>query len=107
MDEAAKPMSPEGQGPSTHHPSPSTHRLLLLLPATTYRGDAFLEAAQRLNLAVTIGTEHIILGDGHKPADILALNFHDHAAAVRTVMEYNRNHPIDAIIGVEDATVVL
>jgi biotin carboxylase len=90
-----------------HHPSSSTARVLLLLPATTYRADAFLEAAQRLNLAVTLGTEPVVWGEGRRPADVLALNFHDHTAAIQIVTEYSRSHPIDVVIGVDDATVVL
>jgi biotin carboxylase len=82
-------------------------RVLLLLPATTYRGDAFLEAAQRLDLAVTIGTERVAVGTGHRRPDVLDLNFRDHASAIQTVTEYSRNHPIDTVIGVDDATVVL
>jgi biotin carboxylase len=89
------------------HPSPIIHRLLLLLPATTYRADAFLEAAGRLNLAVTIGTPAALWPQTHRPPDLLALNFNDETGAIRTVMNYAKAHPIDLVIGVDDATVVL
>jgi formate-dependent phosphoribosylglycinamide formyltransferase (GAR transformylase) len=88
-------------------PSPANHRLLLLLPATTYRADAFLEAAGRLHLAVTIGTAATVWPQTHRPPDLLALNFNDETAAIRTVMDYAKDHPIDLVIGVDDATVVL
>ena len=36
-------------------------RLLLLLPATTYRAEAFLEAARKLKLEVVVGSLRIQL----------------------------------------------
>ena len=82
-------------------------RLLLLLPATTYRAEGFLEAAQQLKLDVTIGSE---LESGHPTCNTpehLKLNFHDSAESARLVMAYAKNQPVHAVVGVDDHTTVL
>ena len=82
-------------------------RLLLLLPRTTYRAESFLEAAVRLKLQVTVGCEdqdHRYHGAGH---DQLRLNFRDAADCVRTAVRYAAEHPIQAILGVDDNTAIL
>jgi formate-dependent phosphoribosylglycinamide formyltransferase (GAR transformylase) len=82
-------------------------RLLLLLPVTTYRADAFLEAAGHLNLAVTIGTDAAGWPGPRRPPDHLELDFNNHDRAVRSVQEYHAVRRIDAVIGVDDTTAVL
>jgi biotin carboxylase len=81
-------------------------RLLLLLPTTTYRAEAFLEAARRVQVSVTIGTERIpeslLVASDH----VLVLDVRHPQAAAQTVVEFVRHHPIDAVIGVDDVTAV-
>jgi len=82
-------------------------RLLLLLPRTTYRAESFLEAAARLKLQVTVGCEdqdHHYHGPGH---DQLTLNFRDAVDCVHTAVRYAAEHPIQAILGVDDNTAIL
>lgn len=81
-------------------------RLLLLLPATTYRAEAFLEAARLVPVAVTVGMERVAEYVPVASNDILLLNIHDHLAATQTVIKFVRQHPIDAVIGVDDRTAV-
>lgn len=79
-------------------------RLLLLLPATTYRAEAFLEAAQRLKLDVTIGSERAMsLSEPHS-SKLLALDFRDPAGSARAAQAFAREHKIDAVLGVDDVT---
>ena len=82
-------------------------RLLLLLPTTTYRAEAFLKAAQRLSLDVTVGTERGPALAELQPSTVLALDFRHVEDSVRKTVEFSRSHPINAVIGVDDHTAVL
>ena len=82
-------------------------RLLLLLPTTTYRAEAFLEAAQRLNLDVTIGSERGPASAEQQSSAVLALDFGHVENSVRKAVDFSQHHPIDTVIGVDDHTAVL
>ncbi|MBI3990062.1 MAG: ATP-grasp domain-containing protein, partial [candidate division NC10 bacterium] len=82
-------------------------RLLLLLPTTTYRTQAFLDAAWRLGVEMTVGSDRAHVLAEHRPTGTLALNFLDPEEAARTVVEFAREQPIDAVVGVDDDTTVL
>ena len=82
-------------------------RLLLLLPRTTYRAEDFLEAAERLHLHVTVGSEDQDRRSHGQAGDRLTLNFRDAEYCVRTAVQYATGHPIQAVLGVDDHTTVL
>lgn len=82
-------------------------RLLLLLPTTTYRAGAFLDAARRLGVEMTVATDRAHALAERLPNDMLALDFLDPEKATRTVVEFAQKHPIDAVVGVDDDTTVL
>ena len=81
-------------------------RVLLLMSPATYRAGAFLSAAKRLNLAVVIGIDlpETLAEYWHVP---LGLDFADPAASVPTIVEYAREHPIHAVLGVDDSATEL
>jgi biotin carboxylase len=81
-------------------------RVLLLLPTTTYRAHDFLDAAARLHLDVTVGTEETSALEGVNPQGLLTLDFRDPAACARRVEEFARDVPVDAVVGVDEETVV-
>ena len=81
-------------------------RVLLLLPTTTYRARDFLDAAARLRLDVTVGTEETSAVEGLNPQGLLTLDFRDPADCVRRVEDFARAHPVDAAIGVDEETSV-
>ncbi|MEP7153355.1 MAG: hypothetical protein ABI856_16760, partial [Nitrospira sp.] len=81
-------------------------RVLLLLPARTYRAEAFIEAARRTDVAVTIGTERVSDAQPDLSGNVLTLDIRDPQAAARATVEFSRRHPIDAVIGVNDVTAV-
>jgi biotin carboxylase len=81
-------------------------RVLLLLPTTTYRAPDFLEAARRLDVDVTVASEEPNALEGLQPAGLLTLDFRDPEACARRVAEFARAHPIDAVVGADDDTVV-
>jgi biotin carboxylase len=81
-------------------------RLILLMPSLTYRANAFLEAAERLGLAVIRGLD--------MPAPLAAywhptlpLDFRAPDRAVRDLVRYARADPVAAIVAVDDAAMVI
>jgi biotin carboxylase len=82
-------------------------RLLLLLPSTTYRAEAFVEAARKLRLELTLGLERTAVLIDRPQFDWLSLNFSETERSVSAVVEYAQAHPIHAVLGVDDATTVL
>jgi biotin carboxylase len=77
-------------------------RLLLLLPTTTYRAEAFLDAARTLDLDVTVGSES--QSEVRASAEFLPLSFRDLETARRRVLEFARTYPVAAVVGVDDQT---
>jgi biotin carboxylase len=77
-------------------------RILLLLPTTTYRTEAFLASAGQLDVEVTVGSEHPNALARLNPTALLTLNFSDPEQAARQVVEFAAEHPIDAVVAVDD-----
>src|SRR5205807_332037 len=82
-------------------------RLLLLLPTTTYRAEAFLDAARKLKLEVVVGSKSAAMREDRGDAAFLPLNMYDLEEAVRSVVELARTTPIEVVVGVDDPTAVL
>lgn len=81
-------------------------RLLLLLTAHTYRAGAFLEAAERLGLDVTIGSDRRPALAHADPAGHLRLDFAKPRRAAAAAILFARRHPISAVIAAEDEEVL-
>ncbi|HKV57810.1 MAG TPA: ATP-grasp domain-containing protein, partial [Ktedonobacteraceae bacterium] len=77
-------------------------RVLLLMSPATYRAGAFLSAAKKLNLAVVVGIDlpETLSEYWHVP---LGLDFTDTQASVRTIVNFAQEHPIHAILSVDDS----
>ncbi len=60
-------------------------RILLLLPTTTYRTEAFVAAAGQMDVEVTIGSEHPNALARLNPTAFLRLSFHDPQQTARQV----------------------
>lgn len=82
-------------------------RLLLILPTTTYRAEAFVEAARRLDVDLTVASEHDSTFSSSQPDRLLTLDFGDPEHAASQVVKFADEHPVTAIFGVDDATAVL
>jgi biotin carboxylase len=82
-------------------------RVLFLLPTASYRAEAFLEAAQRLQLDVTVASESPVGVDDRGSSGFLPIPFRDTAQAVRAAVQFAAGHQIHAVIGVEDQTTVV
>jgi biotin carboxylase len=82
-------------------------RLLLLIPTTTYRTEAFLEAARGLGVEVVVASERPNTLQEAFPESLLTLNFLKPDLAAREVAEFARRYPIDAVVPVDDLTTVV
>jgi biotin carboxylase len=80
--------------------------VLLLLPTTTYRTEAFLEAAARLGVQAVCASERPSTFETLVPDGLLTLDFADPAAAADQVRRAAARHPIHAVVGVDDLTAV-
>jgi formate-dependent phosphoribosylglycinamide formyltransferase (GAR transformylase) len=83
------------------------HRLLLLMTTATYRAQAFLDAARRLDIPVTVGSERSQALAAVNPAGHLLLDFSAPAEATRTVVEFAKAYPIGAVVAADDDGVML
>lgn len=82
-------------------------RILILMPTRTYRAEAFLKAAARLGVEVTVGTEREQVLAHLAPEAFLTLDFRNHRRARQQVLEFAARYPIDAVVGVDDDAAVL
>ena len=82
-------------------------RLLLLMTTTTYRTHAFLEAARRLDIPVTVGSERSQALAAANPAGHLTLDFAAPETATRTIVEFAKAYPIGGVVAADDEGVIL
>ena len=82
-------------------------RVLLLLPTTSYRTDAFLEAAARLQVDVTVASEQPNSLAHLNPAALLTLDFANPQAAAEHVETFAKRYPIDAVVPVDSQVVAV
>jgi biotin carboxylase len=77
-------------------------RVLLLMSPSTYRGGAFLSAAKKLRLDVVVGIDlpESLADYWHVP---LGVDFADIEGSVKTITEFAREHPLAAILSVDDS----
>jgi D-alanine-D-alanine ligase-like ATP-grasp enzyme len=81
-------------------------RLLLLLPSTTYRAGAFVEAARQLDLELTVASERTGVLADREPANLLQLDLGHPSRAAAETMAFAQRHPVAAVFGVDDDTAV-
>ncbi|MHB8329683.1 MAG: ATP-grasp domain-containing protein [Acidimicrobiales bacterium] len=77
-------------------------RVLLLVPSSTYRAGAFLDAARALGIDVIIGAEESHALGGLMGARTLEVPFDDPAAGAEAIVTHDAIRPIDAVVAVDD-----
>jgi biotin carboxylase len=87
--------------------SSSASRLLLLLPTTTYRTEAFVEAATKLGVELVCASERPSTFEPLRPDSLVTLDFVDPVASAETIARFARQRPIDAVVPVDDLTTVV
>lgn len=81
-------------------------RLLLLVSPTTYRAAAFTEAAGRLDVELARGID-VPEGLSDMWNVPLAVDFTNVPSATEKIVAYAREHPVDAIVAVDDGATLL
>lgn len=76
--------------------------VLLLMSPATYRAGAFLNAARGLDLEIVVGIDlpETLSEYWHVP---LGLDFNNQEQSLQTIIEYAREHPLAAILSVDDS----
>src|SRR5918995_1393907 len=92
--------------PSPHHPITHRPRVVLLASPATYRAGAFGQAAARLDLDVVQATDTPQALAEHWGMP-LALDFTRPDAAIATLSAYAAQHPVDAILALDDSATLL
>lgn len=78
------------------------HRMMLLTTARSYRGGAFLQAAERLGIEVipVVDMAPALADYWHCP---LGVDFNDPEAAIEAILAFHRHQPVQAILGIDDS----
>src|SRR5262249_3223167 len=84
-----------------------TARLLLLLPTTTYRGTAFVEAARQVGVELTVASEEPSTLQAVSLGALITLPLQDPHRAAAEALAFARSHPIAAVVGVDDDTAIV
>jgi biotin carboxylase len=82
-------------------------RLLLLLPSTTYRAAAFVEAARRLDIELTVASDQGSVFSAARPEALLTLDLARRERAVAQARAFAALHPVAAVVGVDDDTAIV
>ncbi|HEV8380112.1 MAG TPA: ATP-grasp domain-containing protein [Gemmatimonadales bacterium] len=82
-------------------------RLLLLLPTTTYRTTAFVEAARQIGVELTVASEQPSTLEAANPAGFLTLDFEQPERDADAVRVFAKQYPINGVVGVDDKTAVV
>lgn len=80
---------------------------MLLLPTTTYRTAAFVEAARQIGVELTVASEQASTLEAANPAGLLTLDFQDPRRAAEQAGDFARGQPISAVVGVDDDTAIV
>jgi formate-dependent phosphoribosylglycinamide formyltransferase (GAR transformylase) len=88
-------------------PRASPSRLLLLLPTATYRTTAFVEAARRLRVDLTVASERPSAFERAQPDRLLTLDFARPERAAEQARTFARRHRLQGVVGVDDDTAVV
>jgi biotin carboxylase len=81
-------------------------RLLMLVPTATYRAEAFVRAAQRLPIELSIASEVPSSLSHLHPVDLPAFDFSHPAQLLRAAREFAARARVDAVVAVDDQSVL-
>ncbi len=82
-------------------------RVLLLLPATSYRAHDFLAAARKLGVDVAVGSDQRQVLEKEAPGGTLTLDFNDPDGATRAIARFAEAYPLQGVVGADDETTAL
>lgn len=96
--------------PGPYNPDMSSgekERVLLLVPTNTYRAPDFLEAAERLDVQVVVGSPEKQAFEDVVPGSSLTVDPHEPEGAVERILQFHERFPLSGIVGADDETTVL
>jgi biotin carboxylase len=82
-------------------------RVLLLLPTTTYRTKAFIDAALRIGVDVVAASERPSTLESKNPSGLVTLDFLDPHIAAQQASKFAEQFTVDAVIPVDEDTAVI
>jgi hypothetical protein len=82
-------------------------RVMLLLPTTTYRTKAFVDAALKLKVDVVAASEQPSTLASLNPEGLITLDFANPDLATLRAKDYATHYPVDAVIPVDEETAVV
>jgi biotin carboxylase len=82
-------------------------RVLLVMRTRTYRAKAFVQAAERAGVQVTVATDREQPLASLTRGATLALDFQHEQRAVAQTRTFAQDYPVDAVVGVDDDTTIL
>lgn len=77
-------------------------RLLLLVPTSTYRAEAFVRAAQHLAVDLSLASEVPSSLSHLHPVELPSFDFRRPGDAADLALAFAREHPVDAVVAVDD-----
>src|SRR5438309_8061348 len=77
------------------------------MTTTPYRAAAFVEAALRLGVELTVASERPRPFEGAQPAALLTLDLAAPERAAEQAAAFARRHPVAGVVGVDDDTAVV
>ena len=78
-----------------------------MLPSTSYRTSAFVAAARRLEIDLTVASDFPSTFENANPDALVTLDFTDAARAVDQARAFHARYPVSAVVGMDDDTAVL
>jgi len=78
-----------------------------LLPTTTYRTAAFVEAARQIGVELTVASETPSTLERSNPAGLLTLDFEQPERAADAVRVFATQYPVNGVVGVDDTTAIV
>jgi biotin carboxylase len=82
-------------------------RLLLLVPTTSYRVSDFLEAAHRLDVEVTVGSNQRQVLEKYSQGRTVTLDFRNLERGTKQVVDFARRFALRAIVATDEETTLL
>ncbi|HZH41131.1 MAG TPA: hypothetical protein VFD85_08980, partial [Gemmatimonadales bacterium] len=98
--------TPTSQPPRSNS-QPGRPRLLLLLPSTSYRTSAFIAAARRIDLDLTVASDFPSTFEPAQPDALVTFDFTNPLVAADQARTFHARHPVHAVVGMDDDTAVL
>lgn len=95
-----------GTGKQTRH-NVTMPRIVLILPTATYRAADFMEAADGLDLEITVASERPQLLGEAMGEGFLLIDCARPEESAATIVALGRKHPLEAVVAVDDEGVLI